>query len=117
MPEEKPTTKSFHDNESEDLKREDRKNVYGDFYRRRATRHEWEKKMHPVPSAILNGFMLLFTAFISFILPVFGLAAWLIYRDVREGHGQYSFVGLALGTTLWTVNFITNFFASWFFYG
>ncbi len=104
-------------NEEESLRREERKTVYGDFYRRRATRHEWEKRMHPVPSAILNGFIMLFTTLVSFVLPVFGLATWLIYRDLREGHGQYSFVGLALGSALWTIRIASNLIAQWFSLG
>ena len=109
--------KHYHDVDSETKSREERKKVYGDFYRRRATRHEWEKRMHPVPSTLINVFFLLFTALISSMLPVFGLAAWLIYRDVREGHGQYAFVGFALGSAYWVMATFTTLLMQWFHYG
>ncbi len=102
--------------QEEESRRKERQVVYGDFYRRRETRHEWEKKMHPVPSMIINIIMLISTFILSFWLPVFGLASWLIYRDVRQGHGQYALAGFIIGTVLWTLNVFFNFLSSFLIY-
>ncbi len=102
--------------QEEAVRRKDRQTVYGDFYRRRETRDQWEKKMHPIPSLIINIFMLFATFVLSFWLPVFGLAAWLIYRDVRQGHGHYALAGFVIGTVLWTLNVFFNFLHSFLIY-